>query len=134
MFRLTATATLLLSSLAFAAVGQAQMCDTCMRGMPRDSASRAAMRSHMQEQLFAGITLTDAQKKQIDGINAKYDPKMQALHPRENPDDRKTARDLMQQRMSDIRGTLTPDQQTVFDKNVAAMRQQMRGRGGPPNS
>ena len=102
------------------------------RGGPRDG--------HRSDQmLFRGITLSDAQRQQVDSINAKYRTQMQTL--RENAgDDRRQAfqqmRDLMERRNAEVRTVLTADQQKVFDQNVEEMRSRMRermgDRGGPP--
>ena len=92
-----------------------------------------------EQMLFRGITLSDAQRQQVDSINAKYRTQMQSL--RENAgDDRRQAfqqmRDLMERRNAEVRAVLTPDQQKVFDQNVEEMRSRMRermgDRGGPP--
>jgi len=78
--------------------------------------------------LMQGITLTDAQQKSIDGIRAKYQPQMQQARTDQNRDQMRT---LSQQQSTEIRNVLTPDQQTVYDKNLAAMRaSQGNGQGG----
>jgi Spy/CpxP family protein refolding chaperone len=41
-------------------------------------------------------------------------------------------RTLMQQQSADIRNVLTPDQQAIYDKNLAAMRANMQQGGGQP--
>lgn len=83
----------------------------------------------MQQMLFNGITLTSAQQAQIDSIQARHRGEMQGLDPRNNPGDREKMRQMMETRMSEIRAVLTPDQQAVFDKNVADMRARRGGRG-----
>lgn len=80
----------------------------------------------MMTALFQGITLTDAQQKQVDSIRTAYRPQMQSAGQ-----DRAARRDLMQKQTADLRTVLTPDQQTTFDKNMADMRSRMGG-GGPP--
>jgi Spy/CpxP family protein refolding chaperone len=80
----------------------------------------------MSAALFNGITLTDAQQKQVDSIRAAYRPQMQSAGS-----DRSARRDLMQKQTVDFRSVLTPDQQTTFDKNLADLRSRMGG-GGPP--
>jgi Spy/CpxP family protein refolding chaperone len=79
----------------------------------------------MQQMLFQGITLSDAQQKQIDSIRTAYRPQMQSAS------DRSARRDLMQKESADFRTVLTADQQTQFDKNIADMRSNMRGGGSP---
>jgi Spy/CpxP family protein refolding chaperone len=80
----------------------------------------------MSAMLFNGITLTDAQQKQVDSIRTAYRPQMQSAGQ-----DRGARRDLMQKETTDFRSVLTSDQQTTFDKNLADMRSRMGG-GGPP--
>jgi Spy/CpxP family protein refolding chaperone len=82
----------------------------------------------MMASLMQGITLTDAQQKSIDGIRSNYMPQLQAARSAQNRDQMRT---LMTQETGDIRKVLTPDQQTVFDKNLATMRANMQnGQGG----
>jgi Spy/CpxP family protein refolding chaperone len=82
----------------------------------------------MMSTLMEGITLTDAQQKSVDGIRANYMPQMQAARSAQNRDQMRT---LMTQETGEIRKVLTPDQQTVFDKNLATMRANMQnGQGG----
>jgi Spy/CpxP family protein refolding chaperone len=81
----------------------------------------------MMTALFQGITLTDAQQKQVDSIRSAYQPQMQSAGS-----DRSARREVMQKQMTDFRTILTPEQQTTFDKNMADMRSRMGGGGGPP--
>ena len=82
--------------------------------------------ARMMSALFQGITLSDAQQKQIDSIRTAYRPQMQSAGQ-----DRTARREVMQKETADFRTVLTSDQQTTFDKNIADMRSRM-GRGGPP--
>ena len=74
--------------------------------------------------LFEGITLTDAQQKQVQDISEKYRGQMRALMPNGMqggpPDDatRTKMEDLRSKQTAEIRAVLTADQQTIFDKNV----------------
>ena len=90
------------------------------------------------QMLFQGITLTTDQQTQVQAIRERHRSEMQALNPRENPDDRAKMMQNMQTQIAEIRAVLTADQQTQFDKNVAEMRQRMQERGGasggPPPS
>ena len=81
----------------------------------------------MMAALFNGITLTDAQQKQVDSIHTAYQPQMQSAGQ-----DRAARRDLMQKQTADFRSVLTSDQQTTFDKNLADMRSRMGAGGGRP--
>jgi len=76
------------------------------------------------QELLQGITLTADQQKKVDSISAAARAKMPAMTPGTPPDSgtRAMMRGIMQQSNSDIRAVLTPDQQTIWDKNLAAMR------------
>ena len=87
-----------------------------------------------------GIELTDAQKAQLEAIQKKYQPEMMALrNEMMNGGDRaalmKKAADLREKQAKEIRPILTPDQQAVFDKNLAEQRARMQQRQqqGPPS-
>jgi Spy/CpxP family protein refolding chaperone len=86
-----------------------------------------------------GIELTDAQKAKVAEIQAKYQPEMQAIRESmQGGGDRaeafKKIQALNDKRNPEIRAVLTPEQQTIFDKNLAeqkARMEQMRQGGGP---
>jgi Spy/CpxP family protein refolding chaperone len=86
-----------------------------------------------------GIELTDAQKTRLDEIQRKYQPEMLSLREQVNAGgDRaelmKKAMALRERSAGEIRAILTPDQQTVFDKNMAEQRarfEQMQQRRAP---
>ena len=87
-----------------------------------------------------GIELTDAQKAQLEAIQKKYAPEMTSIrNEMMNGGDRATlmkkAADLREKQAKEIRPILTPDQQTVFDKNLAEQRARMQARQqqGPPS-
>ena len=86
-------------------------------------------RGRMQSMLMQGITLTPAQQTQVDSIRAHYRSQMPAMTPGTPPsdEDRQKMMGLMQAQTKAVRGVLTPDQQVIFDKNLAAMQQQMGG-------
>ena len=85
-----------------------------------------------------GIELTEAQKAKVAEINAKYQPELQAIRESmQGGGDRAQAFTKMQaindKRNPEIRAVLTPDQQVIFDKNLAeqkARMEQMRQGGG----
>jgi Spy/CpxP family protein refolding chaperone len=91
----------------------------------------ADMRQRMMEMMFKDITLTDAQKAQIDTIQAKYQKEMPAFTPGQPPSDtdREKRRELMQKQRTEIRGVLTDEQKVQFDRNIAEMP---RGGRRPP--
>ena len=85
--------------------------------------------------LLNGITLTPQQQAAVDSIQAAYQPRMRALFtPGSPPDSAARARitDLRSAQNKDVRGVLTPEQQKVFDKNLAEMPPMGAGRRGPP--
>ena len=110
--------------------------DSGMRGMRgmRGEGRRGMGGERMEAMMFEGITLTDAQKAQIDSLRASHRGEMQGLDPRNNPGDRQKMMQMMQAHMAEVRALLTPDQQVVFDKNVQEMRDRrdQRGGGAPP--
>lgn len=113
-----------------------------MGGMQGGQQGGQGRRGGMQAMLFEGITLTDAQQKQIDEIRVKYRAQMQQLMPngmQGGPPDEATRKkmDEMQEHQNhDIRELLNDDQRKVFDVNVAAakkrreeMMKQRQGQG-----
>lgn len=99
----------------------------------------------MQNLLFEGITLTDAQKVQIDSIrtairaqNGQGGGQRATGTAGTAPDSAAMAarRERMQAERAALRAVLTAEQQPVFDKNVqqleARMREMRAQRGGAP--
>lgn len=84
--------------------------------------------ARMMEMMMKGITLTDAQKAQVDSIQAKYQKEMPAFTPGTppSPEDRQKMMGLRQKQQADIRAVLTDEQKAVFDKNLEEMRSSMR--------
>lgn len=90
--------------------------------------------AHEQKLLTKGIKLTSAEKKQLKAIEKKYDSQIRSLRKSEVAAD-KTARkngtadtdasfsaqlsQLRVQERSEMRAVLTPQQQSIFDTNVA---------------
>ena len=86
------------------------------------------------QMLLNGITLTTQQQATVDSIEGAYRPRMRALFTPGSPPDstaRARMRDLADSENKDIRAILTPDQQKIFDKNVAEMPPMGAGRRGP---
>jgi Spy/CpxP family protein refolding chaperone len=82
--------------------------------------------------LLKDITLTDAQKAQIKTIREKYLPQQMELRKATQatgkPADEATyskMMDLQEKQAAEIRAVLTPDQQSVFDQNLKALRDRM---------
>ncbi len=96
-------------------------------------------RARADEMLLKDITLGADQRARIDSIRASYRAQMAQLRQQAGDDPqaaRARMRPLMEKQEAEIRAALTPDQQIVFDKNVADMRARMREggsrRGAPP--
>jgi Spy/CpxP family protein refolding chaperone len=83
------------------------------------------------EMLFRDIRLTPAQQATIDSIRARYRAQMPSFTPGTPPDSatRDKMRDLFRRQADEIRAVLTADQQKLWDRNVAEMRE--RRSGGP---
>jgi Spy/CpxP family protein refolding chaperone len=90
----------------------------------------------MQAMALQGITLTAVQQAKVDSITAKTRAQMPAVTPGTPPSDtdRAKIRSLSMASVQEVRSVLTPDQQAIYDKNVAQMQQMMQQRlqGGPP--
>jgi periplasmic protein CpxP/Spy len=105
--------------------------------------------------LFRGIELTQAQRDQMKTVNEKYRPQFQTLRESLKPDlkaahearqrgdtvaarvawertntGRERMRALMEQQHNEVRALLTPEQQTVFDRNAQQLRDRHRGKRG----
>ena len=84
----------------------------------------------MQAMALQGITLTPAQQAKVDSITAKTRAQMPAMTPGTPPSDadRQKMMSLSTASLKEVRTVLTPDQQAIYDKNVAAIQQQMQQR------
>ncbi|HEX4932174.1 MAG TPA: hypothetical protein VFV33_03290 [Gemmatimonadaceae bacterium] len=100
------------------------------QGGPPGGGMRGGAR--MMEMLMQGITLDDAQKAKVDAIQARYQKEMPPFTPGEPPapEAMQKRRELMAKQQDEIRGVLTADQQKVYDKNLAEMRERMQRRPG----
>lgn len=93
---------------------------------------RGAMQQRQNEMLFKGITLTDAQKAKIDTLQTAQRTAMQEMMQSgamQDPAAREHMTEMRTKHNNDIRAVLTPEQRTLFDKNLAEMP--ARGPGGP---
>ena len=102
---------------------------------PQQGQGEARRGGGMGNWLLKDITLTDAQKDQVKTIREKYMPQQMELRKQAQavggpPDDatRTKIMDLQTKQAADIRAILTADQQAVFDKNLAAMKERMASR------
>jgi len=84
----------------------------------------------LQAMALQGITLTPAQQAKVDSITAKTRAQMPTMTPGTPPSDadRAKMRSLSMASVQQVRTVLTPDQQAIYDKNVAAIQQQMQQR------
>jgi Spy/CpxP family protein refolding chaperone len=96
----------------------------------QEGGARSRGRGRSMQALFNGITLSADQKAQVDSIEQAYRAKMPAMTRGQRPDAEamQSRRELATKERADLRAVLTPDQQTIFDKNAESMRQ--RGRRG----
>lgn len=100
--------------------------------------AREGGRGRGMQMLFEGITLTDAQQKQVQDLSEKFRAEMRALMPNGfqggPPDDATRAKmdDLRTKQNAEIRALLTADQQTIFDKNVAEAKKRREQMGNRP--
>ena len=106
------------------------------QGGPPGQGGPQAGRGGGSRMLFNGIDLTDAQKDQVQKIMEKYRAERQALMPAgggapSGPPDEATRakmKELSEKSQTEYRAILTADQQKVFDKNVADMKERMEQR------
>ena len=93
----------------------------------------------MMAALFKDITLSDAQKADVEKIQSKYREQMQALRSEmQNGGDRealmKKNRELQGKQRDEYKAVLTDDQKKVFDKNAEEWQKQMEQRQQRPPS
>jgi protein CpxP len=104
-------------------------------------------------QLLKGITLSDAEKANVKAVQSKYASQMKALREQFKPQtqaardarqrgdtaalrelwqksagQREQTKQLMLAERADLRGALTPANQTTFDANVAALDKRVAAR------
>lgn len=116
---------------------------------------RRGARERGDNALFKGIDLSSAQKAKVDSIRSRYRSESKSLREEMGPDMKnaraarqsgdsakiKEARDSMassrekmmtlrKQEMGEIRGVLTPEQQSTFDKNAEQLQSRMRDARG----
>jgi Spy/CpxP family protein refolding chaperone len=85
----------------------------------------AEMQRRQNEVLFKDITLSADQQRRVDSIQtASRDAQRTLMQSGMGMQDTTTRRQMMELRqkmLNDVRAVLTPDQQTIFDRNRAAM-------------
>jgi Spy/CpxP family protein refolding chaperone len=88
----------------------------------------AQMAQRSSDRLMTGITLSAAQSDSVKAINARYVKDLQGAMG--GTDMRTKMTELRTKQRTDLRAVLTPEQQPVFDKNVADA-DKARGSRGP---
>jgi Spy/CpxP family protein refolding chaperone len=109
-----------------------------VRAQAQQGGQMGGRRNSMQ---MNGIELTDAQKAKLEKIQEKYQPRMAELREKMmNGGDRaelmKKGSALREESAVEIRAILTPDQQVVWDKNMAELKaraEQMQRQAPPEN-
>ena len=96
-------------------------------------------RGGMQAKLFEGITLTADQQQKIDNIRASYRAQREKLTPNGAggpPDDaaRTKMKEAMEKQQAELRAVLTAEQQVIFDKNAAELKQRREQKKSPAKS
>lgn len=106
---------------------------------PRREGRRGMMDpARMEQMMLRDITLSADQKVKLDSLHARHMAEMDQMRARGDSMpmmNRDHMRMMMEQHHAEMRAILTPDQQVIFDRNVAEMRARMQqgGRpGGPP--
>ena len=87
--------------------------------------------ARMSQTLMKDITLDATQKAKVDSIQAAYRKEMPRFTRGERPDEASMAkrRELMQKLQDDIRAVLDPEQQKLYERNLAELRERMQRRG-----
>lgn len=119
MIRTTLGALALACAVALPATSRAQQAST-------DSTPSTVQphRHHrFAHRLFKDVNLTNDERGQLKAIHQKYAPQMKAAH---QSGDKATIQSLRTQELDEMRGVLTPDQQTKFDANRAVIREHMK--------
>lgn len=126
--------------LAAAIVGSASVA-TAQDPQPQGQGQGRAMGGGMganrgMGMLMQGITLSAEQQVRMDSIAAKYQRERQAIvaDTALGAARREKMREMMGKQQIEIRGILTAEQVTVFDKNLTEMQARMQQGGGqrPP--
>ena len=127
MIRMTLGALALAFAVALPATSRAQQAST-------DSTPTTVQphRHHrLAHRLFKDVNLTTDERGQLKAIHQKYAPQFKTA---KQSGDKATIRSLRTQELDEMRGVLTPDQQTKFDANRAAIRAHVKTQTPPPAS
>jgi Spy/CpxP family protein refolding chaperone len=126
MIRMTLGALALAFAVALPATSRAQQAST-----DSTPTTVAPHRHHrFAHRLFKDVNVTSAERTQMRAIHQKYASQIKAAR---QSGDKATIRTLRSQQLDEMRGVLTPDQQTKFDANRAAIRAHVK-KGATPSS
>jgi Spy/CpxP family protein refolding chaperone len=128
MIRMTLGALALAFAVALPATSRAQQASPDSTTTP--STTVAPHRHHFGHRLFRGVSVTAAEKTQLRAIHEKYASQIKTAR---QSGDKATIRTLRTQQLDEMRTVLTPDQQTAFDANRAALRNRAK-KGTTPSS
>lgn len=98
--------------------------------------SRRVSGKRAMQMLLMDIHLDSAQTAKVDSIVVKYRAQMQGLRKDDGSRDeaaRQRLLELLEQQQSDLRAVLTREQQAVFDKNAAKVRERVRMQNRKPS-
>jgi Spy/CpxP family protein refolding chaperone len=115
---------------------------------------RGPGRHHGAKALLKGISLSDAEKANVEKVNAKYAAQMKALREQAKPQaqamrearqrgdtaavnalrqknapQREQAKQLMEAERADLRAALAPENQAKFDANIESAKSRFAQRG-----
>ena len=138
------TASVLASAAAIAPAQQPTPSPTPAPGVHARKFGRGGRRKQFDQALFRGITLSDAEKANVQAVHAKYASQMQSVgtQMRTEAQNAKAARQrgdtatlrsirsnivaqrtqMMQAEQSDLRGALSSQNQPKFDANVQRLQ------------
>lgn len=144
MRSLVVTGSLLVSAAAIASAQQPTPSPTTAPVVHARRFARGGGHNDFDRALFRGITLSDAEKSNIQAVHAKYASQMQSIRTemRTESKNAKAARQsgdtaalrsiraneiaqrtqFIQTEQNDLRGALSPANQAKFDANVKAMQ------------
>jgi Spy/CpxP family protein refolding chaperone len=129
MIRMTLSALALAVAVALPATSRAQQAST--------DSTPSAVQPHRHHRfghrLFKDVNLTKDERGQVKSIHQKYAPQFKTAR---QSNDKATIQSLRTQELDEMRGVLTPDQQTKFDANRAAIRAHFKQQAPstPPSS
>jgi Spy/CpxP family protein refolding chaperone len=147
--------TLVAALLTFGAVAVASaQATTPAPRTARAQHQRGPGRHHGAKAFLKGISLSDAEKANVEKVNAKYESQMKALREQlepqakamrearergdtaavnamrqKNAPQRQQAKQLMGAERADIRAALAPENQSKFDANVQSAKARLAKRG-----